>query len=237
MFLSYCGIDDLGKKYQTRRNLQNNSSFKKILRHIYSMQEKSAEDYEEKELLIKLSNGDKYAFEMIYYRYKYRLAGNLLRMLKSEELAEEVLQDLFLKIWDTRSAIDPEKSFKAYMFRIAENMVMDYYRKASRDQKIRERLMASARESYSHIEEHIFDKENQLLLQSAIDLLPPQRKHVFTLCKLEGKSYKEVSEALGISHSTINDHLLKANKFLKQHFNPGAETLASVLAAIILSGI
>lgn len=194
-------------------------------------------EYNEVELLVKLSNGDKYAFEVLYNQYKYRITGNLLKLLKSEEIAEEILQDLFVKIWDTRQSIDPQKSFKSYLFRIAENMVIDYYRKASRDKKVHDKLMAAATESYSHIEEHIFNKESELLLYSAINLLPPQRKQVFTLCKLEGKSYKEVSELLGISHSTINDHLLKSNRFLKQHFNPQSGAVVSGVVAAILLGI
>nr|WP_121271281.1 RNA polymerase sigma-70 factor [Pedobacter schmidteae] len=201
------------------------------------MQDNISGGYNEVELLTRLGNGDKYAFELLYNQYKYRIAGNLLKLLKSEDLAEEILQDLFVKIWDTRKTIDPQKSFRSYLFRIAENMVMDYYRKASRDKRIQDKLMAATAESYSHIEEHIFNKESELLLYNAIELLPPQRKQVFTLCKLEGKSYKEVSELLGISHSTINDHLLKSNRFLKQHLNPQSGTVLSGVVAAILFGI
>lgn len=201
------------------------------------MQEEQVKDFNEVEILIRLRAGDARAFSELYSRYKYRIAANLLKLLKSEELAEEVLQELFVKVWDTRHLLDPERSFRAYLFRIAENMVIDYYRKASRDKKIRDQLTASHSEIYSHIEETIFTKESALLLQGAIDLLPPQRRQVFTLCKLEGHSYKEVSELLGISHSTINDHLLKANRFLKQHFNKGTGTVVSVVLGAFFSGL
>jgi len=200
------------------------------------MQGESLIEFNEIEVLIELKAGSAQAFALIYNHYKYRITNNLLRLLKSEELAEEVLQDLFVKIWDTRAQLDPEKSFRAYLFRIAENMVIDYYRKAARDKKVRDKLMGAGSELYSHIEETIFSKESALVLQGVIDLLPPQRKQVFTLCKLEGRSYKEVSEILGISHSTINDHLLKANKFLRQHLN-GSATVTAVLITTIVSGI
>lgn len=201
------------------------------------MGKESVNEFNEIEVLIQLKAGNAEAFALIYDHYKYKITNNLLRLLRSEELAEEVLQELFVKIWDTRQQLDPEKSFRAYLFRIAENMVIDYYRKAARDKKVRDKLTGTGSELYSHIEETIFSRESALILQGAIDLLPPQRKHVFTLCKLEGRSYKEVSEMLGISHSTINDHLLKANKFLKQHLNSGSGTVTTVLVGAILMGI
>jgi len=135
----------------------------------------------EKELVIQLNKRQQQAFEILYHRYKSRIAGNLLKLLKSEELAEETLQNLFIKIWDNRSQVDPEKSFRSYLFGIAENMMVDYYRKAARDIKARDKLMAVNSELYSHIEEDIFNKEDNKILQKAIDLLPPQRRQIFTL--------------------------------------------------------
>lgn len=173
----------------------------------------------DKELISLLKEGDKHAFETLYNQYKYPLTANLLRLLKSEELSAEVLQELFIKIWDKRADIDVEKSFSAYLFHIAHNMVIDIYRKASRDSKMRQQLILVSKELYTHIEEKIFDKEIQAQLQAAISLLPPQRKKIYILCRMEGKSYKEISQELGISISTINDHLLKANKFLKEHLS------------------
>jgi RNA polymerase sigma-70 factor (family 1) len=188
----------------------------------------------EKELLQKLIAGDEQAFELLYHAHKRKLASNLLRLLKSDELAQEVLQDLFLKIWDNRANIDPEKSFRSYLFRIAHNMVYDIFRKSARDRRIETHLMSASTELYSHIEEAIFDRETAHLLQQTIDKLPPQRKKVFTLFKIEGKSYKEISEELGISHATINEHIQKANHFLKQQLNPSSAVMVTFLATVII---
>ncbi|WP_285010934.1 RNA polymerase sigma factor [Pedobacter faecalis] len=201
------------------------------------MQGKESDDFEEKELLIRLKAGDKQAFESLYHRYKHRIAANLLRLLKSEELAEEILQDMFVRLWDRRSSINPEQSFRSYLFRVAENKVMDYYRRMARDKRMREKLTAAVSELYSHIEEDIFSKENSRLLQEAIDQLPPQRKQVFILCKMEGKSYKEVAELLSISPSTINDHLYKANLFLKAYFRSDSGMVKLVLLSAMFTGI
>src|SRR5207342_3843793 len=103
-------------------------------------------------LLSLLKQGNKQAFEKIYNLYSSRLFGNIFRMVKSESTAEEILQDTFLKIWYNRTSIDLDRSFRSYLFRIAENNVYDFFRKAARDKKIRARLFAAATEEYEHIE-------------------------------------------------------------------------------------
>ena len=172
--------------------------------------------YDERELLLLLKQGNEQAFEKIYNSYSSRLFGNIYRMVKSESTAEEILQDTFLKIWYNRTGIDLEKSFRSYLFRIAENNVYDFFRKATRDKKIRAQLFADATEAYEHIETMIHRKENALLLQKAIDSLSPQRQQIFRSIKLDNKSYEEVSRQLGISVSTISDHIVKANKAIRE---------------------
>lgn len=137
-------------------------------------------------------------------------------MVKSESTTEEILQDTFIKIWHNRGSIDPDKSFRSYLFRIAENKVYDFFRQATRDKKIRARLFATATEEYEHIETMIHRKENALLLQKAIESLSPQRQQIFRSVKLDNKSYEEVSRQLGISVSTISDHIVKANKAIRE---------------------
>ena len=171
----------------------------------------------EKEWLLLLKTGDEVAFEKIYNMYSSRLYGNLYKMVKSESVAQEILQEVFIKIWKNRSSIDPEKSFRSYLFKIAENNVYDFFRKVARDKKMQTQLMTVATEHYEHVEDLLLRKENTLILQKAIDSLSPQRQQVFRLCKLEGKSYDEVSRQLGISVSTISDHIVKANKAVREY--------------------
>ena len=172
--------------------------------------------HDERELLSLLKQGNEQAFEKIYDSYSSRLFGNVFKMVKSETTTQEILQDVFIKIWSNRASIDLDKSFRSYLFRIAENQVYDFFRKASRDKKIQAQLFATATEGYEHIEEMIYRKENALLLQKAIDSLSPQRQQIFRLIKLDNKSYEEVSRQLGISVSTISDHIVKANKAIRE---------------------
>jgi len=173
--------------------------------------------YEERELLSQLKQGNEQAFEKIYKLYSSRLFGNVFKMVKSETTTQEILQDVFIKIWSNRASIDLDKSFRSYLFRIAENKVYDFFRKASRDTTIQAQLFAAATEEYEHIETMIHTKENALLLKKAIDSLSPQRQQIFRSIKLDNKSYEEVSRQLGISVSTISDHIVKANKAIREY--------------------
>lgn len=183
---------------------------------------------DEKELLLLLLNGNEQAFEKIYRLYSSRLYGNLLKLVKSETEAQEILQDVFLKIWDNRQNIDIEKSFRSYLFKIAENKVVDFFRKVARDKKREAELISLATNEYVPVEELLQSDEKTALLQKAIYSLPPQRQQVFRLCKLEGKSYKEVSEQLGISVSTISDHIVKATKSIRDYFENNEQALLSL---------
>lgn len=168
-----------------------------------------------KALLIKIRDHDDRAFGELYDQFSTQLYANILRMVKDRELAQELLQEVFVKVWEKRALIDPEKPFTAYLFQIAKNLVYDHFRKLALDKKFEQHLMTHGLDRYSHIEEDLIDKERKQLFLDAVNKLSPQRKQVFTLCKLEGKSYHEVSDMLQISTSTISDHLLKSNKFIK----------------------
>jgi RNA polymerase sigma-70 factor (family 1) len=166
-------------------------------------------------LLIKLTNHDHRSFHELYDRFSVHLYANILRMVRDRDLAQEILQDVFVKVWEKRNLIDPEKPFASYLFQIAKNLVYDHFRKLALNKKLETHLVANSIDTYSHIEEELIYKESNQLFLDAVDKLSPQRKQVFTLCKLEGRSYHEVGNLLQISTSTVSDHLLKSNKFIK----------------------
>ena len=167
------------------------------------------------QLLIALKSGDRSAFEKIYQCYSPRIYLNILKMVKSAEDAQEILQEVFIKIWEKRDLIDPEQSFKAYLFQISRFTVYNFLRKTNLDKKLRAYLSRESSELYTHIEETIACRESDQFVLNSIEELPPQRKQIYKLCKLEGRSYTEVGKQLGISPSTINDHIVKATRFLK----------------------
>lgn len=198
------------------------------------MSPKGYDPEEERAILKRLREGSYEAFELVYAQYSLRLAGNLRKLLKDRELAGEALQEIFLRLWNNRLGVDPEKPIKAYLFRIGENLVRDTFRKAARDERMRAYFMAFTSEGYDHIERTLFEQENKQLLYDAIALLPPQRQRVFRLCKLDEMSYREISQQLGISIAAVNDHITKANAFLRDHFASHPSLPALITASVLL---
>ena len=174
-------------------------------------------DYEF-ELLKRLQSGDQLAFEALYQNYSKEIYRKLVKMVKNVTFAEELTQDVFVKIWNKREVIAIDQPFRYYLLTLTNNIVNDFYRKVARDRKLQDEIIAASTELYNPTEDHIYYKESKELMDEAIDSLPPQQKLVFQMCKMEGKSYDEVSKLLGISTSTISNHIVKATKSIKIYF-------------------
>ncbi|PRD49016.1 RNA polymerase sigma factor [Sphingobacterium haloxyli] len=186
-------------------------------------------------LVILLNNDNEAAFMEIYDRYKNQLASHLVRLLRSYELAEEVLQDVFIMLWEKRNEMDASKSVPAYLYRSALNKSKNMFRKIANDNRLREEFLLHFKVSSSNsVDEWIDSKEVKQLLNSLLDRLPPQQKKVYMLCKLDGLSYKEVSEQLQISVTTVNSHIRNANLFLKSELKNQSELSGFLYTALIL---
>ncbi|WP_353720003.1 sigma-70 family RNA polymerase sigma factor [Dyadobacter sp. 676] len=192
-----------------------------------------AGEINEKILLEKLAGGDAAAFTVLYEKYSLKLYANILRLVKCEDTARELLQDLFLKIWELRTQIDPERSFRSFLYKMAGNLVYDHFRKVSRDKKLSDRLLYVLEGQYSHLEEAVIYNESLELINAAIARLPEMRRRVYVLGKIEGKSYEEISVQLGISPSTISDHIVKANRFIKAYLNSRTDVAFSLVIALL----
>jgi RNA polymerase sigma-70 factor (ECF subfamily) len=193
--------------------------------------------YSDRELTALLKDGDHGAFSALYGLYSERIYGRLLSLLKDQDMADELIQDLFLKVWEKRDGLNPEQSFKSYLYKVAENLVYDHFRKLARDKKLQERFRAITTELYSHTEEDLLNKENRMIIDKAVAMLPPQRKAVFTLCKLEGKSYEETGEILGISASTVSNHLVKATKLVREQILKSGDVGIAMFVLAVIKGL
>jgi RNA polymerase sigma-70 factor (family 1) len=191
----------------------------------------------EKELLIQLKNGDDDAFEEIYRMYSHRLYVNLLRLVKSEDLAMDLLQDLYLKLWNNRSTIDTEKNIGSYLFSIAKNLAIDFFRKAARESNLKNHLIAVGTELYNHVDDVFFHKETAKILDQAISALPLQQQRIFNHCKMEGKSYNEVAEMMGISPATVGNQLVKAVKSVKLTMLSSQDVFVMLVSIALMRGL
>lgn len=168
--------------------------------------------------IISLKQGDTQAFGLVYDQYSSPLLAKILRMVKDTDAAEELLQDVFLKVWNNREKIDTAQSFKSWIYAIAVNAVYDYYRKLSRDARLQQELINHFADLYnSDADDELIFEQRREILEKALEQLPPQRLAVFKLCRIEGKSYQEAAQELGISPSTVSNQLVQATKTIKEY--------------------
>jgi RNA polymerase sigma-70 factor (ECF subfamily) len=192
----------------------------------------------DKELTALMKNGNVVAFTQLYHKYSPKMYVNMFRMVKDKEVVEEMIQVLFSRIWQQREAITYEQDFAAYLYRAGSNLVCDFYRKLESDRKMTAHFKSTIIEHYSHIEEKIFFKESENLLEQALAALSPQQRQVYQLIKLDGFSYKETATELGISPHTVKEYLSKAKNLVKSNMLKNMEIVTFLMFCfyIVLHG-
>lgn len=167
---------------------------------------------EESDLLLRLKSGDKEAFTAFFYMYKDKLYGFLLSLNHSPVKAEDMVQEIFMKIWQTHDKLDPKGNLNAYIFRIAQNYAIDQLRKRTHDTlSFTEDCIAGKEDSATPgPADELINKELSLALTKAIALLPPQQQKIFIYHQIEGLPHEEIARILNLSVSTIQNHMRKA---------------------------
>ncbi len=189
---------------------------------------------DEKELLLRLGAGEETAFNTLYKLYSNKIYNRLLKLTQSEQIADELLQDTFVILWNKRHTINPDLSIKAWLDKVARNEVYHLHRKLAHDKKLQEHILSTFIETYSHTEENIYFKESHELLEKAMQELSPQRKQAFRLCRLEGLSYQEAAEQMGVSVSTVSNHLVQATSIVRSYILRSRERMAILLSILLV---
>ncbi len=189
----------------------------------------------EKELLNRLLQDDVSAFREIYESYQGKVFLFALRLTKTRADAEEVVQEVFVKLWEKRAGIQVEKNFGAYILTITRNLILDKLKKAARDKKIQQKIYHNMQELEKINVNTLIEKELRRLHRQAVDRLSPAKKTVYLLSREEELSYAEIAERLGLSINTVrnqmSDALNSIREFLSQHPDLACIVIAS--AAVI----
>lgn len=169
----------------------------------------------ERKWIIDLTKGDSVAFRNLFEEYAKRIFVFAKGYLKSNEEAEEVVQEVFIRIWNVRASIDTELSFKAYLFKITYNHLRELFLKKNRENNYKHEILDFAVDFDNRTEEKIDYHSLLDLVEKLIDRLPPRQKEIIILKKKQGLPVKEIAGRLGISPRTIEKHLSEALKRLK----------------------
>lgn len=165
-------------------------------------------------LLLKQSNKD--AFTTLYKKY-WRQVYNFSKLyLTSKEAVEEVVQEVFIKIWESRDFIRENDNFKGLLFIITRNLIFNHHRKNVNEDFYKMTVLTAMEASYN-IEDEIETKNLGEYIDMLISELPPRRQEIFNLSRKENKTYKEIAILLNISEKTVENQISEALKFLRRN--------------------
>jgi RNA polymerase sigma-70 factor (ECF subfamily) len=168
--------------------------------------------HDDPELLLSIKSGDHKAFKTFFDKHHSFLYHFLLKKGMSEQQAEDLVQQAFVLIWEKRSEIDPQKSLRAYLFRIAYTRMLNVIRDHS---KFDGNIETIEKESSEEADSSIQNRELADAIETAIQSMPEKRQTVFRLCFIQEFTYKDAAEVLDVSVKTVENHMGLALKELR----------------------
>lgn len=186
--------------------------------------------------VIDLQKGDKRAFDDFYHQYYQPVYRNISKLIYQHDIAEDILQEVFLALWEHRSKLDPERSVGGWLFVVSYNKSINWLKRNNEERNF---VPVSAIYAFdieeTQVQEQIF--ENQVaLINNAVDQLPLRKKQAFRLCKLEGRSYEEAGELLGITTDTVKEYVKTSSQIIRRYIatQPVSEALLIINIMLLL---
>jgi len=181
----------------------------------------------ETELVERLKKGDLVAFDMIYDMYAGRLYAFSMKYLKSSDEAEELVQCVFMKVWENHKRLDRNLSFKSFLFTIAYNEICRHFRRKSYLKKYIDETLLTGKLSDTAPEEGTEFQSLLAEVEKIIAGLPDTQKKAFVMCKIDGKPAKEVADGLGLSPGTVDNYVSATIRMIRSRL--ARENLSVIL--------
>jgi len=174
------------------------------------------------------------AFKCVFDTYKQRLYGYVLAVSHSPYTAEEITQEIFIKLWMCRDMLGQVENIEAYLFTIARHKTLNHLRKAAYDTRLLKELQGMMQPENNNVEEYSLFSEYDRIIQEALARLSPQRRLVYQLSRRQGLNYEEIAGHLKLSRNTVKNHLVEALRFIRTYLGQNG-TGVLVLTLLLLS--
>lgn len=189
----------------------------------------NSNQHNEKDLLHQIADGSEDAFRILFNAYRSKLYTYILKLTRSQEIAEDTVHDVFLKFWENRKTVHQIENLNAYLYRMAHNKAYSGFQRKAKETLILAVLEKEQAEGYQEgSDAGITTKEVRAFIQQAVNKLTPQQKKVFLLSRQEGLKLEEIAHSLNISTNTAKNHLVEALRVIRQEINAtyGANAVA-----------
>lgn len=154
-------------------------------------------------------------FSEIFREHECRLHSLALTITKSHQLAEDIIQDVFTRLWEQKDSLGEIRNIESWLYRLTENRIIDFLRKAAADARLRANIWSNVTELVDEAESRMVIKEYNEIIRKAINDLPPQRRLIYRLNKEEGKNYHEIATQLQLSPHTVKNQLHSATRSVR----------------------
>lgn len=192
---------------------------------------------EERSLILRLIEGDEDAFCELYATYKNRLIYFAMRFFKSREYAEDVFQDAFTVVWQSRRFINPDASFSSYLYTIMRNRILNQLRNATNEEELKESILSQALDYTEDTKREVMLNDLKSLISHALQQLTPRQREIFEMSREAQLSHKEIADKLGISVNTVQEHISTSLKLIRTYLikYSGSEYVDLLLLLICLN--
>lgn len=184
---------------------------------------------DERELVIRLIDGDEDAFCELYAAYKNRLLYFAMKFVKSREFAEDIFQDAFTVVWQSRRFINPDASFSSYLYTIVRNRILNQMRDMSNEDQLKEHILSQAVDATNDTKSEILLNDLKEIIGRALEQLTPRQREVFKMSRDLQMSHKEIADALGVSVNTVQEHISVSLKVIRSYLTKYSDTTADIL--------
>jgi len=170
----------------------------------------------DQELVRTLKKGDVFAFNELFHKYSQKVYNFSIKHLENEEDVKDLVQEIFMKIWDKRKEIDANKSFNGFLFTITLNLIRNYFRKKVKDRKLINKWLEETEPYSDSTKLSIEFRSLEKVVNTIVEQLPPKRRMVFRLSRNEGLSNDDIARRMNIQKKTVENHLNLALRYLRE---------------------
>jgi RNA polymerase sigma-70 factor (ECF subfamily) len=186
----------------------------------------------EKKLLVKISEGDEKSFRYLFDKYKHRIYSLSMYLTHSEYISEEITQEVFLKIWQSKERLLDIQCFNAYLRAIASHMVSNYLKRMANEQVIFKKISQVSTCENEETENGVIFNEYKEILKKAIENLPPQQRKVYILSRQQGFKQGDIAKIMNLSPYTVKKYMRKALFSVKEYIGNWVELSVIVASQI-----
>lgn len=182
--------------------------------------EKREIEFDQAKMLKLFAEGSEYAFTQIYERYQDRVFVTAFSILKDRELANDIVQEIFLQVWNRRIAFAQVSNLEAFIYTMAKNLTLTYLRDRSTEIAASYQYSQTRNLVDNSIGNNVMEQDYELILNQTLEQLPLQQRRVYQLSRVEGLKHEAIAMQLKISDSTVNNLLTTALKSIRRRLKP-----------------